>query len=1040
MTKKNIILPGKFKGRCVSLVLMLAGLGFAAPASALNGVVLDKYGLPVANASVTVKGSSLTVMTNENGEFQLDAKDVKTLQVVAPGFMDIEFNPKSLKRAKDQDPVKIILANQYIPEKKTVPGLFGAVDADNYLGSASTVYTDEVNRTMGSTIIPGLMGKMAGLNIGQFRGWRERRTTADGNQGFLTYEPTMGMGVYSDNSEYSITSRGMTPIVYVDGIERDFYSIDPDAIESVSIQKDALSTMFNGMRSSRPVLLITTKNPMSRGAHVSFTARWGFSNPLKTPKALSSSQYAYLLNEALTNDGRSPLYDRDDYYAYLNRTNPYLYPEVNWFDTATHDHSSSQYYNVNVAGGTNFVQYFVNAGYYYENGMFKDLNDSYKTNLTAKRYSLDSKVKMNITRDFTADISLLVRLEEGNQPGGDGSGYSSLLSDIYNTPSNAYPVFNPNGTYGGNVSFTNNLFAKVSESGYITDATRDLLGLLNLNYDFDRYVKGLSAYIMGSVTVQSRSATFRTMRHPVYEYVISEEGKESYHRFGDIATMSNSYRSVGNFQQLWGKIGVDYERQWGLNYFKASVSADTRENLHNYDLPSLPTNILQNVQYNYDKKYFAQVAVTESYYNRYAKDKRWGAFYAAGLGWDIARESFMENTSGWLDQLKLRLVYGRTGNGVDNTGYYTYYQTYSQSGSGGYSWGSTYNNVVNYTYPNSPLANPYLTWEKADKWDAGVDMSFFGDRLRAQADYYNDRYFDLLQERGKSIGLLGTSYPVENIGRQRKEGGEISITWQDHIGSFNYFVTGNWNIEKTKMLYMDEQKQPYEYLARTGQPTGAVWGLQADGFFQSMEEIANSPVLEGYDNIQPGDIKYRDVNEDGVIDEFDRVIIGGDKPLQYFGLNLGFNWKGFDFSMDFQGVYNRDIYISDRTLIEGFQTYGQTYGQGYELLMGRWTPETANSAILPRLSAGGNDYNMGGGHMSSFWMKNGNFLRCKNLYIAYTLPQTFCRNYLGGVRPKIFANVQNLFTFSGCSWVDPEVSYTSYPLQRTWSFGINLEF
>lgn len=1039
MTQK-VILPGKFKGCCVSLVLMVAALGSAVPASAFNGVVLDKYGVPVSNATVAVKGSSIKVLTDANGEFQLDGQEGRTLQVVAPGFKEIDFNPSPLKREADKELVKIILSELFVPEKKTVPGLFGAVDAANYIGSASTIYTDQVTKAMGSTIIPGMVGKMAGLNISQYRGWRERRTTADGTQGFLVYNPTMGMGIYSDNSEYSISSRGMSPIVYIDGIERDYYSIDPDAIESISIQKDALSTMFNGMRSSRPVLLITTKNPMSRGAHVSFTARWGLSNPLKTPKPLSSAQYAYLLNEALTNDGSSPIYDRDDYYAYLNHTNGYLYPEVNWFDTATRNHSFSQYYNVNVSGGSNFVQYFVNAGYYSEDGMFRDLNDSYKTNLTAQRYSLDSKVRMNITNDFTADISLLVRLEEGNQPGGDENGYSNLLNDIYNTPSNAYPIFNPNGTYGGNVSFTNNLYAKVSESGYISDATRDLLGMLNLKYDFDKYVKGLSAYAMGSVTVQSRSATLRTMRHPVYDYLISEEGAETYHRYGDISTMTNSYRSVGNFQQLWGKFGVDYERQWGAHYFKAGVSADTRQNLHNYDLPSLPTNILQNLQYNYGQKYFAQLAVTESYYNRYAQGKRWGTFFAAGLGWDMARENFMENASGWLDQLKFRLVYGRTGNGVDNTGYYTYYQTYAQSGNGGYVWGSTYNNSINYTYPNAPLANPYLTWEKADKWDAGVDLALLGNRLRLQADYYNDRYFDLLQERGKSIGLLGTSYPVENIGRQRKSGGELSVTWQDHIGDFNYYVTGNWNIEKTKMLYMDEQKQPYDYLTRTGQPTGAVWGLQADGFFQSMEEIASSPVIEGYDNIQPGDIKYRDVNGDNVIDEFDRVIIGGDKPLQYFGLDFGFSWKGIDFSMNFQGVYNRDIYISDRTLIEGFQTYGQTYGQAYELLIGRWTPESAQTAILPRLSAGGNDYNMGGGYMSSFWMKNGNFLRCKNLYMAYTLPQTFCRNYLGGVRPKIFANVQNLFTLSGCSWVDPEVSYTSYPMQRTWSFGINLEF
>lgn len=1009
-------------------------------AGSVTGVVIDEYGRPVPSAQVTVKGTDTSVLTGQDGVFDLNLTSEKTVYVVAPGYMATEFNIGALKRDKDKENVKIVLTEVNIPVKKTLPGLTGTVDADSYIGSASTVYTDRLNRTIGSTIIPGIVSKLAGLNITQYRGARLRHTDSDQTKNGIWDVPVMGNGIFSDNSEYNISSRGMSPIVYVDGIERDFYSIDPDAVESVSLQKDALSTIFNGMRSSRPVLYITTNTPQSQGTRVSFTGRFGISNPLKMPKALSSSQYAYLLNEALQNDGRSPKYDKDDYYAYLTGANPMLYPDVDWYDNVLRDNSTSQYYNVNVTGGNNFAQYFVSAGYYYENGMFKDLNDGYDTSLKSKRYSVDSKVNMRITDDFTASISLLARLEEGNQPGGSGSGYSDLLLDVYRTPNNAYPIRNPNGSWGGNVSFDNNLMAKASESGYISDASRDLLGMLNLNYDFNRYVKGLSAYAIGSITVQNRSATFRTMRQPVYEYVVGTDGEGAYHRFGEISTQTNSYRAVGNFQQMWGKLGVNYERQWDRHSFKAGLAGDTRQNLNNYDLPSLPSNVFQTLAYDFDKKYFAQLAVTESYYNRYAPGNRWGTFYAAGLGWDIARENFMARASGWLDKFKLRLVYGRTGNGIDNSGYYTYYQTYSSNGSSGYNWGSNSSNLIKYTYANTPLANPYITWEKADKWDAGVDAAFFDNRLVLQADYYNDKYFDLLQTRGKSITMLGTSYPLENIGRTRRQGGEITLTWQDHIGAFNYYVSGNWNIESSKVLFKDEQTQPYDYLYSTGHSTGAIFGLIADGFFTSMDEIEHSPVLSGYDNIQPGDIKYRDLNNDNVIDEFDRTIIGGDKPLHYFGLDFGFDWKGFEFAMDWQGVYNRDLYINDRNLIEGFQTYGQSYGQAYDLLLGRWTPETASTAILPRLSAGGNDYNMGGGHNSSFWMKNGNFIRCKNLYVAYTLPQTFCRNYLAGVRPKFFANVQNLCTISGCSWVDPEVSFTSYPLQRTWSMGVNLKF
>ena len=1019
-----------------ALLLTLAG-ATALPAAAVKGVIVDQYGQPVPSAQITVKGTSTSVLTDADGVFDLDLSAEKNLSIVAPGYLATEFNVGALRRAKDKEDVRIVLTEQDVPVKPTIPGVYGTVPADSYLGAASTVYTDQVNRTIGSTIIPGIVGKLAGLNIEQYRGARLHQTDANNSLDLAGWIPKMGQGMYSDNSEYNITSRGKSPIVYIDGIERDFYSIDPDAIESVSIQKDALSTMFNGMRSSRPVLLITTKNPQSKGFRVSFTGRFGISNAIKKPKPLTSSQYAYMLNEALQNDGRSPQYDQNDYYAYLNGGDPMLYPDVNWFDEITRNSSTSQYYNVNVSGGNNFAQFFVSAGFYSEDGMFKDFNDSYSTKLTSKRYSVNSKVDMHITRDFTASVSLLARLDEGNQPGGAGTGYSDLLLAMYQTPNNAYPIFNPNGTYGGNVSFTNNLYAQASNSGYIEDKTKDLLGMVNLKYDFDQYVRGLSVYAMGSVTVQDRSATFRTMRAPVYEYALSETGDYVYHRYGNIASQSNNYRAVANYQQLWGKFGVDYERRWGLHHFKAGLSGDTRQNIHNYDLPSLPSNIMQNLAYDYDSKYFAQLAVTESYFNRYADGHRWGGFFAAGLGWDMARENFMESTRGWLDKLKLRLVYGRTGDGVDNSGYYNYYQTYSQSGYGGYIWGQAVGNP-SYTEANG-MANPFVTWEKAHKWDIGIDVAMFNNRLILQADYYNDKYYDMLQTRGKSIELLGAPYPLENIGKERRTGGEISLTWQDNVGDFNYYVTGNWNIQANKVLFIDEQNYPYDYMRQTGKPW-ATFGLVADGFFTSMEEIGHSAVIEGFDNIQPGDIKYRDLNNDGVIDEFDRAVIGNEKPLQYFGLDLGFNWKGFEFSMNWQGVYNRDIYINDRNLVEGFQKIGQSYGQGYELLMGRWTPETAETAILPRLSAGGNDYNMGGLYGSSFWMKNGNFLRMKNLYIGYTLPQTFCRNFLAGVRPKIFVNVQNLCTISACDWVDPEVSFTSYPLQRTWSMGINLKF
>ena len=268
-----------------------------------------------------------------------------------------------------------------------------------------------------------------------------------------------------------------------------------------------------------------------------------------------------------------------------------------------------------------------------ENGLFinpSDNGDSHDTNLSLERYMISSKININITDDFTAKVTLLGRVEEGTQP---GVGYGNLLNSIYNTPNNAYPIRNPNGTWGGNVSFDHNLMSQTINSGYITDGARDMLGSINLKYDFDKLVKGLSARMVGSVSIQNRSYIQRSKRSPVYSYTIDKEGNDVYALYGATQTQSNSFGSVTSYQQMYGQFAIDYDRRFGDHGIRASVMGDTRNVLVNYDLPQLPSNIIADVSYDYANKYFAQIAMSESYYNRYAPDRRWGTFYAFGLGW-----------------------------------------------------------------------------------------------------------------------------------------------------------------------------------------------------------------------------------------------------------------------------------------------------------------------------------------------------------------------------------------------------------------------
>ena len=911
----------------------------------------------------------------------------------------------------------------------------------NTLGASSTVYTNDLVKYQSATILTGLQGRLKGLNVSPFRGMQLLRTEANTKSDIVGAIPNVGGGIYGDNSEFLISARGQSPIAIVDGVERDLYSIDPEAIESVTIQKDALSNMFLGMRSSRGALIITTKNPDAKGGfHLSLTGKFGISSALKSgPNPLSAYQYAYLLNEALLNDGKSPLYTYDDFEAYRNGTSPYLHPDVNWKDAIMNNSTTSQAYNLNVTGGGRVAQYFVSLGYYSENGLFKTSDaNSYNTNFKYNRYLITSKVNINVTDEFKVSMSLMGRIEEGNQPGGiSGTGYSDLLSNVWQTPNNAYPVLNPNGTYGGNASYTQNLYAQTTGSGYISSNTRDVVGTINLKYDFDKLVRGLSVGATGNISSQVRNAIVRTKQAQVFQYSITQQGNEAYDKYGDVSSQTNSYRSVSTYQYMYGKMYVDWERQFGMHGVKASLWGDTRTILNNYDLPMIPSNIGQKVEYNYDNKYFAQAAVTESYYNRYDNGRRWGTFWAVGLGWDISKEKFMEASK--IDQLKLRATYGHTGNGIDNAGYFSYLKRYNEDGGFWYSNGTSMSNGGSVS-EISPLANTLLTWEKGRKVNVGLDLTLLKNRLTLSADYYNDYYYDILQSRGKSIQLLGIAYPAENIGKTRYYGLETQLSWQDHIGKVNYYVSANWSMEQNKRLFMDEQYVPYDYLKMTGQPTGAIYGLVATGFLTAKDIADGYPVMNGFNNIQAGDVKYKDMNGDGEINEFDRTVIGGDKPTCYFGIDLGFEWKGLEVTAFIQGAYNRDLYNSDRTLLEGFQVIGQSYGQAYTNLLNRWTPETAETATYPRLTAGGNMYNYGNNWNSSLFVQNGNYIRLKNATVSYKLPENFCRNYLGGLRVKIFVQGQNLLTWSRTRLQDPEVTFTSYPLQRTITTGINLNF
>lgn len=1019
------------------LLLAIIATGSAALAqdpsgNTRRGIVLDDYGNPLEGVSVVDESTGLVVMSDEKGFFEITANDGGKLIFKHPGFYSYVLPVK----AGVKDIVEVQLVESYLKNPDKMEVLYGTVEKGKSAGAVSTVYTNQLTTSISTNYASSLAGRLPGLYVQQNRGIRATFTDVNTRSALVGGRiPTTNRAVPGDNTMYGLSLRGQGPVTIIDGIQRDIYSIDPANIESVSVQKDALSSILLGMRSSRGTVLVTTRKPSGKGFQLSFTGESGVQRPLKMPRPLSGYQYAYLLNEALQNIGEAPAYTAADFEAYRNGENPFTHPDVDWYSTVYKESAPISSFNLNASGGGKVARYSVSFNYLNQEGHFKTLDlNSYQTNIELDRYLFTSNIDIDVTDDLQMSLNLFGRIQEGVQP---GAGTSTILNNMYATPNNAYPIYNPDGSYGGSVTFTTNLYQQALNSGYIQDNSRDIMANIDLDYDLSSFVKGLSAKAITNISVQNLSAIIRNKRSIVYQYRPADEVQEErYSFYGSNSPQSNSFNYVGTSRFWYGQLSLNYNTFIGKHEISGKLFGDKRIISPNFDLPARYNNLAAQAKYNYAGKYFAEAAVDFGSFNRYPTDQQWGTFYAFGLGWDLSKESFLRQLD-WLNQLKVRGVYGKTGNAdMSGAGYYTWRQTYNEYIEG-YRQGYSRSPGPGIEPTNNTLANPDITWEKADKLSAGVDVALFNNHLQLTGDYFYDTYYDLLQSRGKSIALLGINYPAENIGENLYKGVELSLSYQNNIGSFNYFFTGNWSQMETEILDMDEQLTEYPYNRHTGNPVGTIFGLQADGFFDSLEEIEGAAVFEGVP-VQPGDIRYKDLNNDGVIDSYDQTAIGNTKPLSFYGLTAGFNVKGFDFSLLFQGAYNRDLYLGDRTLQAGFQQMSSAFGQAYQNIVGRWTPETAETATYPRLTAG-RSQNNAPDQWTSFYVESGNYIRLKNISLGYTLPYKWTGRH-GVSAVRLFLNVQNAWTKSATKLVDPEVvAFGNYPIQRVISGGINIK-
>lgn len=841
------------------------------------------------------------------------------------------------------------------------------------------------------------------------------------------------------NEGYSMRLRGQSPLIFIDGIPRSVSEIGIEEIESVTVLKDAVSLAMLGVRGANGAVSIVTKKGMVAGQKISFTGQWGIQQPIQNliSKPLDAFNYATLYNEALTNDGLSAAnngFSQSAINAYQTGSDPLRYPNVNWADEVLRKSAAIARYNLNTSGGNQYVRFFVNLEHFKQDGLLKtrdDINTKYSTNANFVGYFIRSNVDVNLTDKLSAGLYVQGRILTDNSPG--NSGTQSIFNALKATPNSAYPIFNANGTYGGSAQFQNNIVAQGVSAGYSKTNTRTVLSDFYLKYNLDDLSKGLWVKARASFFSNLAENYIRNKSFAVFEQ-ISGFGTLSpvYRQYNNNTDQANgnniAFQNRSDFQEL----SFGYQRDFGLNGVDAVILANRDNLINGSNLPYAIQGISGHVSYNYDKKYLAEVSFSQSGANRYP-DKggfKYGFFPALGLGWNIQQEDFLKENS-WLNQLKLYASYGKVGR--DNGAYYTYQQVYN--GSPGAIFGSSAGTAT--TIGESFLANPAITWEYAKMLNIGIDAGFLNDRLGLNVEYYKNNFADLSIMRGNGSSLLGISYPNENIGKQNYYGWEAQLSWNEQKKKWSYFVRLNASLQKSKLIYSAEANQRYSWMQRTGHPVGQTYGYIAEGLFRSQQEITGYPTIEGY-TPQPGDIKYRDLNGDGVINQYDQTTIGSQKPSLFLGAKLGFHVVGFDVSALVQGVINQEVYLSDNSYWE-FQ--GGT-AQAYQTHLNRFTPATANTAAYPRLTTNSGPRNGATNNFvsSSFWLRNGDFVRLRNVELGYTLPARLTQK-VGLKSTRLFTNGLNLWTLSSKTFngADPENFNGNYPIERIFSFGVNIQ-
>ena len=1009
-------------------------------------VVTGDTNEPAVGATVYLRNSTTGTITDTDGKFSIAIEGLggvlefsyigyKTQEVALVGQSNINVTLQPDNEVLDE----VVVVGYGSQRKESVVGAISTLDVTKLIVPTSNLST-------------ALAGQLSGIVAMSRSGEPGKNSAAD----FYI----RGVSSFTGNT---------SPLVLVDGVERDLDLVDTEDIASFSILKDASASAVYGVRGANGVILITTKKGAVGKPQVNVRTEFGFTQPTKKPKMVNSAQWAELYNEAYSTN----YYSAEDIEMYRSGADPDLYPNVDWFDTMFNNMAANQRVNLNITGGSDIVRYYVAGSFYNESSIYKNAGNiyGYDSSIRYNKFNFRANVDLNLTKSTVINLNLANIYEKSFGPG-FGDTDSDIWSYLFMTSPNAFPVEYSDGRLSGPSTDSGyNPWNMLVHSGYREQFWNSAQSLIGVTQDIGALwepLKGLTANIKFSwdawnTTLQrrSKSPTFYHARgraedgsliyddengDGIWEPVHTGDETLSY-GIGRSGTMTRYVEGSLTYNRLFGE-----HRVGALFLYNHKIYTDTQAGSSSASLPYKDQGIAGRLTYAFRDTYFLEVNMGYNGSENFARGHRFGFFPAVALGWMMSSEKWFEPATKVIDMLKWKASYGKVGNDdIGGNRRWVYEPTIVTGGS--WSYGQS-GNQGGSGIRVGEVENLEASWEEALKLNAGVEFSLFN-KVRVQADYFREERQGIFLKRDGLPAIVGVStVPYVNIGETLNQGFDATVEYMHKVND-DLFITarGNFTFNRNKLINNDEPDREYRYQNRIGKPFGSggstqPFGLIALGLFESEEEIANSPV-QNFGEYRVGDIKYQDVNGDGIVDEQDAVAIGyTNLPEITYGFGATAQWKGWDFNLFFQGVARTSFFLSGSSIRSPFSTGNMERAAINEDVYGNvWmstnTAEQNAGVTYPRLSAGsGGAGSTNNNRASTWWLRDGSFLRLKSMEIGYSLPQHILqKSFIKSLRFYISGN--NLLCFSPFKLWDPEKGTSDgsgYPLNRTFSIGFNANF